>query len=177
LLFRILSSFVLCVYFIFSSGFMCNTDEAFKMLPAITVRGLAYESNHHKEELPEEVSENKKANISKNDIELIALITMAEAEGECEEGKRLVIDTILNRLDSEYFPDTIYEVIYQPGQFSSVWNGRVERCEVRTDICELVEKEAEKRTNSDVIFFTAGCYSNYGKPLFQIGNHCFSSYR
>lgn len=30
------------------------------------------------------------------DISLIALITMAEAEGECEEGKRLVIDTILS---------------------------------------------------------------------------------
>ena len=35
--------------------------------------------------------------MSEEDISLIALITMAEAEGECEEGKRLVIDTILNR--------------------------------------------------------------------------------
>lgn len=51
--------------------------------------------------------------ISKEDIELIALVTMAEAEGECEEGKRLVIDTILNRVDSDYFPDTIRDVIYQ----------------------------------------------------------------
>lgn len=41
--------------------------------------------------------------MSKEDVELIALVTMAEAEGECEEGKRLVIDTILNRVDSEHF--------------------------------------------------------------------------
>ena len=41
--------------------------------------------------------------LPREDIELIALVTMAEAEGECEEGKRLVIDTILNRVDSVYF--------------------------------------------------------------------------
>lgn len=90
--------------------------------------------------------------MSRKDVELIALVTMAEAEGECEEGKRLVIDTVLNRVDSEYFPDTVYEVIYQPNQFSSMWNGRVDRCEVREDICELVYEELESRTNYDVVF-------------------------
>lgn len=110
------------------------------------------------------------------DVELIALVTMAEAEGECEEGKRLVIDTVLNRMDSEYFPDTVYEVIYQPNQFSSMWNGRVDRCEVREDICELVYEELESRTNYDVVFFTAGEYSAYGVPMFQVGNHYFSKY-
>lgn len=110
------------------------------------------------------------------DVELIALVTMAEAEGECEDGKRLVIDTILNRVDSEHFPDTVYEVIYQPNQFSPMWNGRVERCEVREDICQLVKEELESRTNCEVMFFTAGQYSKYGTPMFQVENHYFSSY-
>lgn len=114
--------------------------------------------------------------LPREDVELIALVTMAEAEGECEEGKRLVIDTVLNRVDSEYFPDTVYEVIYQPNQFSSMWNGRVDRCEVREDICELVYEELESRTNYDVVFFTAGEYSAYGVPMFQVGNHYFSKY-
>lgn len=114
--------------------------------------------------------------MSRGDVELIALVTMAEAEGECEEGKRLVIDTVLNRVDSDYFPDTVYEVIYQPNQFSSMWNGRVDRCEVREDICELVYEELESRTNYDVVFFTAGEYSAYGVPMFQVGNHYFSKY-
>ena len=123
------------------------------------------------EELTEIIEE-----MSKEDVELIALVTMAEAEGECEEGKRLVIDTILNRVDSEHFPDTVYEVIYQPNQFSSMWNGRVDRCEVRKDICGLVYEELESRTNYDVVFFTAGEYSTYGVPMFQVGNHYFSRY-
>lgn len=114
--------------------------------------------------------------LSDEEVELIALVTMAEAEGECEEGKRLVIDTILNRVDSEYFPNTVYEVIYQPSQFSSMWNGRIDRCEVREDICQLVREEAKVRVNYEVMFFTAGNYGKYGVPMFQVENHYFSSY-
>ena len=76
-----------------------------------------------------EIPEAGSQKMSENDIRLIALVTMAEAEGECEEGQRLVIDTILNRVDSVYFPDTVYDVVYQPYHFSSMWNGRAERCE------------------------------------------------
>lgn len=114
--------------------------------------------------------------LSNEEIELIALVTMAEAEGECEEGKRLVIDTILNRVDSENFPNTVYEVIYQPSQFSSMWNGRVDRCEVREDIRQLVREEGKERINYEVMFFTAGNYGKYGTPMFQVQNHYFSSY-
>lgn len=114
--------------------------------------------------------------LSAEEVNLIALVTMAEAEGECEEGKRLVIDTILNRVDSEYFPNTVYEVIYQPSQFSSMWNGRIDRCEVREDICQLVREEAKVRVNYEAMFFTAGNYGKYGVPMFQVENHYFSSY-
>ena len=122
------------------------------------------------------ITEEEEGLLSYEDISLIALVTIAEAEGECEEGKRLVIDTILNRVDSEYFPDNVYDVVYQRSQFSSIWNGRVDRCEVREDICELVREELQSRTNTDVIFFTAGEYSKYGVPMFQVENHYFSSY-
>lgn len=114
--------------------------------------------------------------MSIEDIELIALVTMGEAEGECEEGQRLVIDTILNRVDSPHFPDTVQEVIWQPNQFSAMWNGRLDRCYVREDICQLVREELENRLNYDVIFFNAGHYSKYGTPLFQVEHHYFSSY-
>ena len=116
------------------------------------------------------------SDISKEEIELLALITMAEAEGEPDEGKRLVIDTVLNRVDSPYFPDTIYDVIYQKNQFSSVWNGRLERCYVDEDILRLVLEELESRTNSEVVYFRTNHYSNYGEALLQVGNHYFSGH-
>lgn len=115
--------------------------------------------------------------ISEEDIELIALVTMAEAEGECEEGKRLVIDTILNRVDTNYLgAETVNEVVYQSNQFMSVWNGRVDKCYVKEDICDLVREELKSRTNYDVIYFTAGDYGKYGTPMFSVGNHYFCSY-
>lgn len=114
--------------------------------------------------------------ISEEDIDLIALVTMAEAEGEPEKGKRLVIDTILNRVDSKRHPNTVKKVIYAPHQFSSMWNGRVNRCYVRKDIRKLVKEELKHRTNSEVIYFRTDYYSEYGTPMFRVGNHYFSKY-
>lgn len=114
--------------------------------------------------------------VNDDDIYLIALLTVAEAEGEPEEGQRLVIDTVLNRMYSDYFPNTIEEVVYQPGQFASMWNGRSERCTVTDEMIRMVREEVVCRTNKEVMFFCAGGYSRYGTPELQIGNHYFSSY-
>lgn len=115
--------------------------------------------------------------LSDEEIDLLALVTMAEAEGESELGQRLVIDSILNRVDSElrYFPDNVTDVIYQKNAFTSMWNGRVDRCYVKDDIRQLVIEELESRTNTEVIYFCAGDYSKYGTPMFQEGGHYFSS--
>lgn len=113
--------------------------------------------------------------MSDEDISLIALVTMAEAEGESELGKRLVIDTILNRVDHPRWPSTVQEVIYQKNQFTSVWNGRINRCFVREDIYELVKDELKCRTNNECVFFNSGRYSIDGTPLLQEGKHYFSS--
>ena len=109
-----------------------------------------------------------------DDMELAALVCVAEAEGESEYGKRLVIDTILNRLDSEYFPNTIHEVVYAPGQYECVHNGRVNRVEYNEYIAELVIEEYQNRTNSQVIYFRTNHYFNFGTPLLKEGSHYFS---
>lgn len=118
----------------------------------------------------------KKENPVMDDIELLALVAVAEAEGESDYGKRLVIDTILNRVDSSKFPNTIRGVVYQKNQFTSMWNGRTKRCVVTDHVRQLVLEELENRTNSDVIFFQMYNYSPYGTPMFKEGNHYFSSH-
>lgn len=114
--------------------------------------------------------------LEESEINLIAFCVYGEAEGESEYGKRLAIDTILNRVDSPYFPDSVHEVIWQPNQFSCMWEARAEKCVVTDEIRNLVCEEMENRTNSEVMFFMAGCYSDYGVPMFQEGGHYFSSY-
>ena len=114
--------------------------------------------------------------ISDAELNLLALLTMAEAEGESELGQRLVIDAVLNRVDHERYPDSITGVIYQSGQFTSMTNGRVDKCYVSEDICQLIRDELRNRTNSDVIYFCTGDYIGYGTPMFAEGGHFFSSY-
>jgi len=127
-------------------------------------------------DVPEPEPSRSEIRMSEADIDLIALVTMAEAENQCEEGKRLVISTILNRVDSERFPDTVYEVIYQPSQFTCMWNGRTNRCYVKDDIRQLVIEEVISRSNNEVVFFRGGRYSSYGTPFAKVGDHYFSTY-
>ncbi len=52
------------------------------------------------------------------DLYLLAKLIRAEAEGEPYEGQVAVGAVVMNRVKSRQFPNTIYDVIYQPGQFS-----------------------------------------------------------
>lgn len=114
--------------------------------------------------------------ISEEEINMLAVLAMAEAGTKCEEGIRLVIDTVLNRVDSPYFPNTVYDVINQPNQFSPMHNGAYERCYVDERIRDIVIEELISRYNYDVVFFRANHYGNYGVPMFEVGGNYFSSY-
>lgn len=151
-----------------------NVAQTYEAEPLI-YEVYAEEPSEEIEPIPEPVEEDSYS-LTDEEIDLLALVAMAEAEGEPEEGKRLVIDTILNRVDHEHFPDTIHDVIYQPKAFTSMWTSRVKRCYVRDDIRQLVIEELETRTNDEVIFFRTDYYHSYGTELFQVGNHYFSKY-
>ena len=124
---------------------------------------------------PQIVEEEPDLPLTNAEIDLIALVTMAEAEGESEQGKRLVISTILNRVEDKRFPNTVNGVVYQPNAFEVMHNGRINRCYVQESIRELVISELYNRSNREVIYFRTGHYSSYGTPLFKVGNHYFSA--
>ena len=111
------------------------------------------------------------------DINLMAHMVQAEAGGQCQEGLKLVIDCALNRADSEYFPDTISEVINAPGQFEVVANGAIQKAQPTDEIYDLIRQELTERTNYDVIYFTAGGYNPSGEPWAKVGDHYFSTIR
>lgn len=60
-------------------------------------------------------------------------IAMAEAESESTETKAQVMRTVLNRVWSDDFPDTIDEVIFDKGEFTPVSNGRYSKVEPDDD--------------------------------------------
>ena len=61
--------------------------------------------------------------------EQLQKIALAEAESEGVWGQALVMYTILNRVDSPDFPDTIEEVIKQENQFAAYSGGRYDEAE------------------------------------------------
>ena len=99
----------LCVFAIICTGFVCSAEQvnryeyieiqptlkAEPIDPIVIISEQPLEETVSAVEIEEYVEDTL---LPLEDIELIAIVTMAEAEGECEEGKRLVIDTILNRV-------------------------------------------------------------------------------
>ncbi len=58
-----------------------------------------------------------------NDLYVLSHIISAEA-GNCSEDMMLSVGSVvLNRVADDRFPDTIEEVVFQPGQYSPTWNG------------------------------------------------------
>lgn len=110
---------------------------------------------------------------------LLAKIAMAEAEGEDTEGKALVILVVLNRVQSEAFPGTIQEVIYQKNQFSPVANGRLDKVEPNEDCYKALDLvRLEQWDDSEgALYFESKSQSEWHrrnlKFLFQRGSHYF----
>ena len=110
------------------------------------------------------------------ELELLAQVVEAEAGNQDMTGKRLVVDVVLNRVDSPLFPDTITEVLEQPGQFTTMWNGAVEDAgyHMQQDDYDAVMMEVTgKRLDYDIYFFTAGEYNASCKTAYIHGDHYF----
>ena len=84
---------------------------------------------------------------SESDYELLSEITYAEAGNQTEEQQVATAATILNRVESNIFPNTIKEVIMQKGQFASTRNGHIYACGKTVDFSKVpdVTKEAARR--------------------------------
>lgn len=121
-----------------------------------------------------ESTEPVRERFTEDEINFIARVVMAEAEGESELGKRLVADVIFNRVDSPRFPNTVNGVLYQKHQFQCLRDGRINQCPVKSEFVEIVRQEMNKRTNADVFFFRTKRYHSFGTKLFKEDHHYFS---
>lgn len=112
-----------------------------------------------------------------NSIELMAKCVEAEAGNQDLLGKRMVVDVILNRMhdSSGEWPDTIIDVIMQPYQFSTYWNGAIDRVgEISEETWEAIYIELEEITYPDIYYFTNGGFHKYGTPWKKVGDHYFN---
>lgn len=101
------------------------------------------------------------------DMELLVHLVQAEAGNQDLIGMRLVVSTVLNRLKSEKFPNSIYEIVYQKGQFEVVQNGMLDKVawDLTDQAFEAVRLEFEEgQINNQILYFST-------KPHNFIPNH------
>lgn len=77
-------------------------------------------------ELEKELS-SWRATFSPSDLDLLARVVRAEAQGEPYDGQVAVAAVILNRVSHPEFPNTIPGVVYEPRAFTVVANGQVNK--------------------------------------------------
>lgn len=107
-------------------------------------------------------------------LELLAICVQAEAGNQPLLGRRMVVDVILNRVDDPDWPDTIEGVITQRYQFSSYWDGGMERVYEPDELTiKAVQMEINKRSYPGLYYFTAEGYGKYGTPWKKVGDHYF----
>lgn len=101
------------------------------------------------------------------DICYIARVVEAEAGNQSELGKRLVADTVLNRVNSNDFPDDVKSIVEQKNQYAK---GIV----ASIDTIRLVMEEYRNPTNAEVLHFRTGRFHEWAIDLFQEDDHYFS---
>lgn len=141
---------------------------------------LYSDSNKSTEMLIEKIEEKAKvAGISKDEKRILLRIAMAEAEGEGVYGKAYVIRVVLNRVQSEEFPDTIKKVVFQKNQFSPVRdNGRYWDVEPDAECYEaynMIENGWDE--SAGALYFSRTGSSPWMQEnttfLYEVGNHSF----
>lgn len=132
------------------------------------------------EEIPatDESEADTYVNLNEYDECLLAKIAMAEAEDQSTEGKALVMLVVLNRVNSDRFPDTVSDVIFDDGQFSPVSDGRYDAVDPDADCWEALELVKSGWDESQgALYFESKSKSTWHsknlKFLFQHGNHYF----
>ena len=112
--------------------------------------------------------------ISFEDFDKIAKIVYAEAKTESFDGKVAVAEVVLNRVESDNFPNTVEEVITQESAFSAY--GASGDAPLDTECMEAVQEAVNGRIfPSGVVYFREGHYHTFGEPYTVIENHYFST--
>ena len=118
--------------------------------------------------------QNEAVSASVDDVTLLAALIQCEAGNESYEGQLAVGAVVMNRVRSGAYPGSIYDVIYQRGQFPPAGKGMVAQIAANGPKASCVQAAQEALSGADN---TGGatCFSraSSGRAGVVIGNHVF----
>ena len=116
-------------------------------------------------------------NLSLEDQYLLTALAWCEAGTEDVEGKALVINVVLNRVADPRFPNTVHDVVYQPGQFTPAMTGQISMVAGDSECwgaLDMVNMEGWDESSGAIYFCATYCdFSGWADFLFQHGGHKF----
>lgn len=123
------------------------------------------------EEISAKTNRYSELEITEEDRELLARIVYLEARGQSFSGQRAVVEVVLNRVLDSRFPDTVYEVLYAPGQFTPAKSiASTTPTETQYEVVDCVINETPITTENTVYFATSALTKNV---FAKIGDHYF----
>lgn len=163
-----------------TSALVAERQTLAYIAPAPALPDTAAEETPEEPEEPpvEPEPENRYAELhfSDEDVYILACLVYHEARGESFEGQVAVVEVVLNRMLSDYFPDTVEEVVFQ--KYGDVWQfspapylysaepDKEQYLAVHTAI-----EEREHILSEDTVYFSTAPYNESVDMI--IGNHYF----
>ncbi len=132
-----------------------------------------FEQYSSAKEILQAIEEAQKPAYTEEDLDLLARVIYAEVGCTWipDWVQRMVGSVVLNRVNSSYYPDTIREVIYQPGQYAPTWDGSIHKTpDARTieNARYLLENGSicpENVVGQNSIITGSGVYTSYRDPV------------
>lgn len=120
--------------------------------------------------------EKSRTTFTEQESLVLQKIAIAEAGIEGIGGMAFVMQTVINRMESEDFPDTIYGVVSEPGQFSTFSNGLYEKAEPTENSMKALEL-LKVLGNQGQLYFEITSENSWQSRnlhrLFTYSNHTF----
>lgn len=124
---------------------------------------------------------------TEDEIYMLQKLTMAEAGNQTKNCQLMVAETVLNRVGSDLFPNTIEEVIFQRDtkryQFSCIPDGNYKKAKPTEQVIEAVDEALFNYVNgtsknpSDMLYFNSIGYFSWAVDYYQDGAMYFSLQR
>lgn len=115
---------------------------------------------------------------SEYEKDLLSRLVEAEAKGESYAGKVAVATVVLNRVQSDLFPDSLHGVIHDGIQFSPVLNGTIQQPASEGSVKAVHEALAYQGYDRESLYFynpdkAQSSYLSSKEVTTRIGNHVF----
>jgi len=121
----------------------------------------------------------KKYTLSQTEMDMMARVIYSEARGESYTGQVAVGAVVMNRIQSSLFPNTIKDVIFQPGAFTAVDDGQYWLTPNRTAYLAAFDAVRGWDPTGNALYYfnpdTATSAWIWSRPqTVQIGKHIFA---